>query len=103
MKLYDKVKQLLESEPYLRNSDKELAWAIWTWEGLTNESSIHKHSFLIATPMESITRARRKVQENHPALAPTNQVVKNQRKTREAKKGNFVYQENVKPKFPWED
>lgn len=29
MKLYDKIKQLLEQDVHLRNSDKDLIWRVW--------------------------------------------------------------------------
>lgn len=95
-KLYDLVKELLTEYPELRNSDKKLQWAVWTRKGLVGEYRgapiITKNSFYYAPPSESITRARRKVQENHPELQAV-KAVKDARDKKEATKGMFAYHE----------
>lgn len=50
--------------------------------------------FLSTTISESITRARRKVQEEHPELAAS-PVVEAMRKEKEEEKGTHVYREKV--------
>lgn len=102
MKLYDLVKELLEKHPQLRSSDKRLIWAVWHRKSLvvgnTEEPRISKIMFMDymnAPQSESITRARRKVQENHPELAATAEV-QHERDKKELTKGTFVYRETVK-------
>lgn len=68
MKLYDRVKQILEIYPLTRDSDKHLIWEVWSRKGFIVNGAISKWDFLVATSPESITRARRKVQEDHPEL-----------------------------------
>ncbi len=92
MKLYDKVKTLLEMYPKLRNSDMELFWDICERKQLTREGFISKSNFMNAPAFESISRARRKVQENHPELAAS-ESVKIGRDIKESKKGYFPYHE----------
>lgn len=57
-----------------------------------NVSYIIKENFYNAPSAESITRARRKVQEIHPNLSAT-QKVKVQRMSKENTKGNFIFNE----------
>ena len=100
MKIYDRVKKILEKYPDCRNDDKKLMWAVWWEKGLVQYDSktpiaisrIMYMDFLNAPMPESITRARRKVQELHPELCPTRDFVKRARKQKEATKGNFVFQ-----------
>lgn len=83
MKLYDVVKRLLEIYPALRNSDKKLLWAVWNVKGLVVNPSnqlqsgygyITRGNFYKAPSSESVTRARRKVQELHPELRAVKEV-----------------------------
>lgn len=95
--LYDRVKDLLVKYPELRNSDKKLLWAVWSVSGITKTTKggikfITKESFYSAPSSESITRARRKVQENHPELESTAQV-KSYKDKKQATKGMFAYHE----------
>lgn len=103
MKLYDRVKQILENHPITRSSDKHLIWTVWKERGLTHRENIpfnaeklieniNLESFLRAPAPESITRARRKVQENHPNLAATPQV-EAARAHKAEQKGMFVYRQ----------
>jgi len=68
--LFDRVRGMLEKHPHLRDNDNALLSNIW-WNDSDSES---KEEFLkelstgnLVAP-ESITRARRKVQEQHPEL-----------------------------------
>lgn len=97
MKLYDRVKKLLEDYPKLRDSDRLLIWNVWGMEGLVHDGVITKENFLKAPHTESIRRVRQKIQEQHPNLQSSPEVQK-AKKTKEKKKGNFVYKEEVKEK-----
>ncbi len=94
IKLYDHVKRLLEKYPELRSSDKKLLWATWYSMKLVFEGVITKDDFYRAPSSESVTRARRKVQEDHPELASTPQV-QARKDEKEATKGKFVYREEL--------
>lgn len=89
MKLYDKIKKLLIENPDYRSSDQRLMWRVWEDEGCATEV-MSKHSFLGATTPESITRARRMIQQNHPELQATKRV-QNYRKDIQNQKGTHVY------------
>ena len=93
MKLYDRVKYILEDFPITRNSDKELIWIIWEQKGLIVANRIDKKEFMKAPTPESITRARRKVQENHSELQAT-EPVRKARKLKEETKGTFIFRED---------
>lgn len=102
-KLYDVVFDLLTTYPDMRNSDKKLIWAVY-WkkqlvqipegETLRGMSRMLYMNFLQGPAFESITRARRKVQELHPQLASTG-IVKEKRHQKELTKGTFVYRETA--------
>lgn len=100
MKVYDIVKELLTKYPEMRNSDKKLIWGVYWRKQLVqvnvNEprgmSRMLYMNFLQGPAFESITRARRKVQELHPELGPTG-VVKKRRHEKEKTKGTFIYRE----------
>lgn len=94
MKLYDKVRQLLVEEPELRSSDKKLIWRMWESRGLVFQGKIDKESFMKAPSSGSITRARRKIQENDPHLR-ADKNVERERRLKQAKKGMFVYHERL--------
>lgn len=96
MKIYDLVKDTLENRPITRNSDKQLIWAIYSRMGLANwsDDTITKYSFLKAPSEESITRARRKIQERHPELR-ANESVSRRRVTKAQTKGTFIYREEA--------
>lgn len=67
MKIYDKVYKLLNKHPQLRDDDKKLCWSYWAIEGKA-WNTMTKEAYLSATSESSITRAKRKVQEEHPEL-----------------------------------
>lgn len=95
MKLYDKVKEILESNPETRDSDNKLIWEVWRYLDLTNGDMIDKWDFMKAPASESITRARRKIQELHPHLRAT-KVVQEARKEKQEEKGTFIFREQLK-------
>lgn len=76
--LADKVKVLLQAHPHLRDSDKKLVANIWVLDvtsihntGIENITSYQLLNDLAEgklTNHDSITRARRKVQEQNPSL-----------------------------------
>jgi len=107
MKLYDRVLALLREYPVLRDSDKKLIWAVWTKQNLVQEIDgvgivqtgapikvIEKHAFYSAPTPESITRARRKIQELHPELR-SSAAVQEQKDEKERQKGTFIFRENA--------
>lgn len=93
-KLYDLVKKLLTENTTYRNSDKELIWRVWQIEGRVAFGVLRLEDYLKATPPESITRARRKVQETHPSLQAVGSV-KKERHEKEKTKGRFVFVDDV--------
>lgn len=93
-KIYDFIKELLQKDPIYRNSDRELLWAVWEFEGNVLLGTMTKEMFLKSMSTKTITRARRKVQEDHPELGP-NKTVKGYRKQIEKQKGTHVYREKI--------
>ena len=91
MKLYDKVKDLLEGYPHLRSNDKILVWVIWNGD----ETLLTLSKYSQAPSSESITRARRKVQENHPHLK-ANKTVKAYRDDLARQKGTISIGERLR-------
>lgn len=101
MKLYNKVKLLLEQDKKLRDDDRELIWTIWESAGyVRGDVSITYKNFKLAPSTGSITRARRKVQENNPELR-SSEAVKRLRKALERQKGTHVYRETIQETFNW--
>lgn len=92
MKLYDIVKQILQTYPTTRDSDKSLIWQVWVKGGYVQNGVITKWDFFDATTPESITRARRKVQEDHPELR--GKTYEKRREIAEFYKGMDVYHRN---------
>lgn len=90
MKLYDRVKRLLEQEPKNRDSDKRLIWRVWQLEGRAIDRTITWDSFKLATSTESIRRCRQKIQELHPYLRCTEETEK-RRKEIEKERGTFIF------------
>ena len=97
MKLYDRVKAILEKYPDTRKSDKKLMWAVWWQKQMIQQptglgimySRIQFMDFMNATNPESITRVRRKIQEEHPELA-SSAAVQAAKDKKEESKGAFV-------------
>src|ERR1700689_4937868 len=98
-KMYDLVRELLEEKPIRRDNDKLLIWSVLYKLGFANTHNITFQDFLNRDfpAFESITRARRKVQQNHPELRASEYVQK-LRKIKESKKGFYVYHETVENK-----
>lgn len=59
-----RIEWTLRQHPETRSSDKLLLWKIVA----KDKDSITFQDFLNAPPMESVTRCRRKLQEQHPEL-----------------------------------
>lgn len=98
-KTYDVVKEILEQHPVTRNSDKALMWRFWLRKGHVQlsggdvkQSYMNWFNFAQCASPESITRARRKVQELHPELQATKPIEQHRRKKAETG-GNFVFHE----------
>jgi len=87
--LYDEVKRILEDLPAMRNSDKLLVWEYWHKHGLIEGESISKASYMDAKSYDSISRARRKVQEDWAHLRSSS-FIQAGKDRKEATKGNFV-------------
>ncbi len=94
MKTYDRIKIILENRPETRNSDKRLIWYFWMEEGLATSFQMFYADFAKATSPESIRRARQKIQQLHPELGPTSELIKKRRGVKSATKGTFVYRED---------
>lgn len=94
MKIYDLSKSILEKYPITRSDDNKLIWVVLGELGYIHDGAIAKEDFLNCPSFESITRARRKIQELHPELAP-NDFVKSARKHIEDQKGTHIFREEV--------
>ena len=98
MKLYDKIRSMLTVNSELRNSDRKLIWDVMLFEGIILKYGqsfvIDKRKFMNGVSFESITRARRKIQENHPELQASEEVQKH-RKEIENQKGTHIYREGL--------
>jgi len=99
MTIYELVKDILTNYPATRDSDHKLVWSVWIKEGKVIGGKISLDDFLATTPIESITRARRKIQEEHPELQAS-PIIQEARKEKEQDKGTFVYREKVDVKEP---
>lgn len=85
MKLYDKVRKLLTDNPKLRDSDRELIWEVWKGESKVKmfddkmfgrRECITKEWFMLSENTETIRRTRQKVQEDHPELGASKNVMR---------------------------
>jgi len=94
MKLYNIVKDTLILHPITRSSDKRLIWYVMMLANNVRTDNMTFVQFMNCPSFESITRARRKVQENHPDLQ-AGAGVKKAREDKESTKGTFVYKEEV--------
>ena len=99
-KLYDTVKTLLETQPSARDSDKRLIWCFYYETGVLNKNGkLSFVEFSKAASCESITRARRKVQENHPELRATKGVKSSRDGIANKYKGMHVYHQDDQGKL----
>lgn len=94
MKVYDIVKDILIKYPATRSSDKKLIWVVWGTLGYLEGTSMPREKFFDSPSLESITRARRKIQELNPDLS-ANKLVKESRARIEDQKGTHIYRETV--------
>lgn len=104
MKLFERVKSILITNPNTRNSDKLLIGEVLKSIGAVTKIDYFgvKEAVLLDKLLsgnfpsfESITRARRKVQELHPELEATSSQVRAARKQKQSTKGTFVYREEI--------
>lgn len=89
-KIYDVIKQLLTDDVESRSSDKRLIWRFWSYEtfGSMLVQELTYTDYLNCTSAETITRARREVQEHHPELQATKGV--REARNNKAKKGHQI-------------
>ena len=103
MKLYDKIKIMLEENVVYRNSDKELIWAVWSEElkltyspyGYAPADAITYREYKSLLSTESIRRARQLVQHDSPNLCPTTDKIRKLRRKRQDEKGTFAYRDTI--------
>lgn len=95
MKLYDLVKNLLEENPTLRDSDKLLIWKVWERCGYVTSGTVMRYeNFVKATSTESIRRVRQKIQEQYPSLC-SSAGVQAIKEAKRQQKGTHIYREPV--------
>ena len=94
MTIYDLVFKLLTERPALRDSDKKLIWSVWITQGKVIGGKIMMEDYLSSEIEESITRARRMVQNDHPELKAS-PIVQEMRDKKEEDKGTFIYREKI--------
>lgn len=92
MTIYERVLDLLTNEKGLRSDDRALIWKMWIQDGCVKGGVLTKADFRACTMPESITRARREVQEKYPELHAT-QRVEEARREKEQTKGKFIFDE----------
>ena len=66
MTILNKISQLLQARPVLRNSDKKLLITVWHTEGLHLTEQQRQIFLDKCTPAETITRARRSLRDKFP-------------------------------------
>jgi len=77
MKVYSKIKELLETNLLLRDSDRRLYWKMWEDQGLVHDGKINEEDFIYnSLSTETMRRNRQKIQETYPALKGTEKVMK---------------------------
>jgi len=99
MNLYELIKKLLREHPALRDSDKKLIWSVWIKEGKIKDGRITLEDYLESMPEESITRARRKVQEASPELKPS-PLIEAMRNNKAETRGTFIKSATVQEDEP---
>jgi hypothetical protein len=89
------VEYILNLDEESRNNDKKLLLMYWTLIDKVSITSNFLHNFMqSATMPESITRARRLIQEEGLYL-PTEEVTKNRRKRQEDMKDKIIIEREV--------
>ncbi len=95
MKLYYLVKKLLIQDPAYRDSDKKLMWRVWGEELRSPLMQVIDYQeFLKVSTPESVTRARRMVQQDFKELQAS-EGVRRARRQKQDQKGTFAYREIV--------
>jgi len=89
--MYDLVKMILKQDEQSGSDDRRLIWVVYKSMGFVREDSLDYENFRRCPTPETITRARRKVQELCPELA--DEKTKEKRLERESKKGYFIFNE----------
>ena len=74
MTAYDRVLKILKENKESRSNDNLLEWIYYSQLGFTENGSFPRSSYLTKPPSETITRARREVQEHHPELQASEEV-----------------------------
>lgn len=74
MTVKDKIRLVLEQKPEMRSSDTKLLLYYWRRQGLELTPEQEKVFIDKCTAAESITRARRVVQEENPNLQATDEI-----------------------------
>lgn len=99
MTIYEIVKDILTKYPATRDSDKKLIWSVWIKQGKVVGGKITMDNYLNSEIEESITRARRMVQNDFPELRAT-PLIQEMRQKKEEEKGTFVYRDELKADNP---
>lgn len=96
MRLQTLVTRILMEKPETRDSDKKLAWEVWESLGFVVDGSLHYTKFMDkdCPSHDSITRCRRKIQEETPTLQAT-EPVRKARSLKAQEKGKSVFVETV--------
>ena len=89
--MYDLVKMVLKQDKQSRSDDRRLIWTVYVSMGLVKDDMLDYEGFKECPTPETITRARRKVQELCPELV--DEKAQKRRAKREDKKGYFVFNE----------
>ena len=95
VKLYDVIKRILINDFHTRSSDKILIWEVWQEQLIIKQGQISFLDFKdwAVTP-ESITRSRRRIQQDYPELQANREVL-DARRRKEASKGTFIFKEEL--------
>jgi len=88
--IYDIVLRILQESTSCRDSDKKLIWNVLHIMGYVGEGGLDLAEFMRSPSFESITRARRKVQELHPELRSSKEVQK-AKDLKQSEAGNFIF------------
>lgn len=93
MKVYDRVKIILEQIPATRDSDSLLIWEYAKQADLlTLNNKLLTFNSFNKIRFETIRRSRQKIQQYHEHLRPSKRIASS-RKNIEESKGMFVYNE----------
>lgn len=94
-KLYDQVKFLLECYPETRNSDKQLVWKFYEFNGfVSSDGAIYKQDFLAMNSPDSVSRAARMIKHLHPELKGEKKIVELKEK-KQLEKGTHIFREQL--------